>query len=206
MALKDNAAKEGAWRLLPRPLAERLAESGVSDLYFSRRDYSERLDQFIARAKHSIAVVVVNFQLASEKGDLHGVLQSKMQGNPDFLVRLSLLNPNSVAVGVLADQLGISPEQLRADLIHALDDLLRLRSSLSAEQQTRFGLLTHDGLPFGSAFMLDATPAHGIIHVETKLYGVPRKDSIGYRVVAPSEFYTRNFEAWAAILANSTSV
>ncbi len=194
---KDIAAANDRAHL---PLQDRLAQSGMVDFFFSRREYPERLDTFLSRATKSIEAVAVSFRLASEKGDLHGVLVKKLTSIPDFRIRLSLLQPACAAANLLARELAIDPSVLDKELVNALDDLDHLWQSMKPTEQARFELLVHDNLPFGSSYMLDANEHTGLIHVETKLHATAKRESFGFRVCGPSDFYTQNYLAWTAIL------
>jgi len=185
------------------PSAVKLYRNGLIDLFFSREEYGERLDIFLSRATRSIEVVAVTFRLASDKGDLHGMLKEKLEQIPDFRVRVSLLEPSSAAVDVLATELAVRPDALRAELTDSLTALAVLREKLTVDAKERFHLLTHQTLPFGSGYMLDATPISGLIHVETKLHGASGKEIFAYRLVAPSNFYSQNYASWNRLLDQS---
>lgn len=182
---------------------ERLRFNGVVDIYFSRHDYHERLDQYIDRARRRIDVVTTTFRLASADGDLLAVLRQKL-ALKDFEVCISLLNPQSAAAEVLSAEAGQSPTDFRESVKCAAGMLLQLRNSLSGDQQSRFRLLEHSVLPFASAYLIDANLSSGMIHVEARLFAAPKKESFGYRIVGPSEFYQRNYQAWMAIIGASS--
>lgn len=185
-----------------RIMLERLESNGVIDLYFSRHDYHERLDEYIDRAQRRIDAVTTTFRLASQQGDLCAVLKRKLQLE-DFQIRLSLLRPKSTAAELMSMQMGQSLTDFNRSVESATDLLLELRNSLSEEQKSRFHLLQHDSLPFGTAYMIDANISSGMIHVETKLFYAPGKESFGYRIVGPSDFFQRNYQAWMEIIARS---
>ncbi len=186
-----------------RVLLERLESNGVIDLYFSRHDYQERLDEYIDRAQRRIDAVTTTFRLASQQGDLCAALKRKLQLK-GFQIRLSLLRPKSTAAELMSMQVGQSVTDFNRSVESATDVLLELRDSLSGEQKSRFHLLQHDSLPFGTAYMIDASISSGMIHVETKLFYAPSKESFGYRIVGPSDFFQRNYQAWMEIIAQST--
>lgn len=192
------------WRAIP--FAARLHKEGVRRFLFSRHEYPERLDAYLERAQHSIKVVSISFRLTNNECALTETFRRKLATNASFEIWISLLQPHSQAAALAAHALNVKPEALSTEINEMLNDLKSLRDSLPPSDRSRFHILTHDSLPMGSALMLDATATSGLIQVETKLYRAPRVESFSFEVVAPSPFYTRNFTAWNAVLAESTRV
>lgn len=179
-----------------------MRQACVTGLFFSRHDYPERLDQFIAQAKFRLDVVSSSFRLSSPEGDLLLEIRNRLSIKA-FQATISLLAPDSAAAAFYAHQAGLDRKAIEMDLNYSAWKLLELRASLTTEQQARFQLLQHDCLPFGTAYMLDASSDHGVIHVETRMHGAPKKESFGYRVEGPSDFYRRNYESWMSVITSS---
>lgn len=189
------------WRSLP--IAKRLREQGLTRFVFSRHDYPDRLDSYLARAQHSIKIVSISFRLTNNECALTELFRRKLALNPSFKIVLSLLDPNSNACKLAAHALDIDAVTLSREIGEMLHDLKALYDSLPPQDKGRLHILTHDCLPMGSAILLDATPTSGTIQVETKLYRAPRVESFSFEVRGPSPFYARNFTAWNRIISES---
>lgn len=185
-------------------LAARLRDEGVVALQLSREHYSERLPTFLARAKHSIHIVSISLKVTDDESELLNLFRRRISENPDVRVVISLLDPaNRSAMEVASASLNITANELTGEVQVMLTRLMEFRDSLDLNDRSRMRVLVHQCMPMGSAILLDAAPDRGTIQVETKLYGAARIESFGYKVVAPSPFYTRNYRAWGRVLDDS---
>jgi hypothetical protein len=150
--------------------------------------------------------VSVSLRVKQDEGDLINLFRERISSNANYRVRVSLLDPNSPANDISAQSLNIPPGQLRNEIQEMLQHLVTFRDSLPEHCRPRFSILVHDSMPMGSAIMLDATPEAGTIQVETKLFRAPRLESFSYEVVGPSDFYSRNYRAWTAVIDQSSPV
>jgi len=187
-------------------LANRLRSQGITRFTFSRHEYPERLDKYLESAQHSIKIVSVSLRVTGTEYALTELFRNKLASNPAFEIYISLLQPNSSAVVLMARALNIDPAALNKEIDEMLGDLKKLRDSLPSQEKGRLHIMTHDCLPMGSVIMLDCTPISGLIQVETKLYGSPRAESFGFEIRYPSPFYERNLVAWNRVLAESQEV
>lgn len=195
MALRKNDSVSA----VPVALMESLERSGVTAWYSSRGEYGERLDQFFARASHSIEIVAITCRLASAEGDICAVFRRKLRQRM-FCIRLSLLDPRCAAVDTLARSVGVGAKDLAIGLAENLGHWHEFARSLDEGHRVRFDLRVHNCLPFGSAYLLDASTQEGVIHVETSLYMAPKDESFGFQVAGPSDFFNRNCRAWRGVI------
>jgi hypothetical protein len=130
-------------------LANHLRKEGISALQWSRRDYRERLPEFLLGAKHSIGVVSISFRLPSEEAGLIGWLANRVATQSDFRVAVSLLKPKSDATRLAAEALDIPVAQLQDEIRGMLVQLMVARDQLSDAGKARFQVLVHDSLPMG---------------------------------------------------------
>jgi hypothetical protein len=176
---------------------------GIHRMTFSRKEYPERLDEFIDHANHSIRIVSISFKLTSAEASLVELFRRKLASNQRFQITISLLHPGSAAAKLAAASLDIKPEQLNKEIREMLEDLIELRNQLSLSDKTRLRILTHRCLPMGSAILLDSDEKNGMIQVETKLYRSPRVDSLSFLVKPSGEFYRKNLIAWDRVIQES---
>jgi hypothetical protein len=196
---------------MPFRVASALVEGGITRMTLSRADYHRYrsgagvLRDYLALAQQSIDIVSISLNVTQAEGSLISLFEERIQSNPVFRVRVTLLNPHCGAVPHLAKSLDLSAESLRGEIIDTLTQLNECRQRLGNVAQERLQIFVHDTLPIGSAILLDATPASGRIQVETKLYRAPRTESFGFEVIGPSSFYSRNFIAWQKVFGDSQS-
>jgi hypothetical protein len=186
----------------PKLLAQTKAKNDTVDWFTNRKEYGERLDVFLARARVSISIVAVTCKLSSVEGSLQSTLKEKLL-DPYFRVQLSLLDPTCLAIETLALSLGTSSSLLASAIGFELNVWNNFVESLEPNARTRFDLRVHNFLPFGSAYMLDIGTPNALIHVETKLPGAPKEESFGFRVAAPGAFFDNNLRSWLTILERS---
>lgn len=184
-------------------MAMRLKREYITSFHLRREDYRERLPEFLSHAKHSITIISISLKLTSEEGAILELLKSKIAANPDFRIKISLINPFSAAAGALALSLNIPLEDLQVEICSMLKKLVICRDSLKEADKPRMEISIHDCIPMGSAILLDAAPEKGVIQVETKLFKSPRTESFGYEVRAPSSFYKRNYRSWMQVIDDS---
>lgn len=185
-------------------LANKLFANGLTLFHFSREDYKKRLSFFLDGAKSSIEIVSISLKITHEEGKLTDVFQRKLIANPDFFIRISLINPNNKSlVKIVADSLSVNSEKMRLEILDMLKDLKECKNSLEESQKLRFDILVHNCFPMGSAIMLDATPISGKIQIETKLYKAKRDESFGFLLSKKSSFFQRNYNSWSRILKES---
>jgi hypothetical protein len=196
---------------LPLRLSYTLVRGGISRITLSRSDYGRyrvgggTLRDYLATANESIDIISISMNVTQAEGALIALFKSKIDGNSRFVFRITLLNPNSPAVELVAKSLDIDPSELRLEIHSMLASLSRAKLELSHSCAQRFQIFVHDTIPIGSAILLDATEKSGRIQIETKLYRAPRIESFGLEVVGPSEFYSRNYTSWLKVFNDSTS-
>lgn len=194
---------------LPLRLARILADGGIRRFTLSRADYHKyrtgagTLRDYLATAKHSIDIVSISMNVTNAEGALVSLFEKKLSEDENFRIRITLLNPQSPVVPLLAKSLDLTELELRKEITILLKRLERSKSSLPHSAASRLGVYVHDTIPIGSAIMLDATPESGRIQVETKLYRAPRTESFGFEVSGPSPFYMRNYTAWSKVFQDS---
>lgn len=191
-------------------LADTLARAGMRRFSLHRDDYraqagrSLSLRSYLETAADSIEIISISMNVTQAEHSLIELFLERIRSRPNFTVRVSLLNPESPAVGGIAGGLLSKPSELADAITDMLRQLTDARDTLAPADQHRLAILVHNTLTFGSAILLDATKDRGAIQVETKLYKAPRSESFGFEVVGPSPFYTRNFTAWHEVLRDST--
>jgi len=189
-------------------LARALQYGGITRFTLSRRDYSGRpgsgpLRHYLATASHSIDIVSISMNVTQAEGSLISLFEQRINESATFRVRVTLLNPDSPVVSLLAKSLDLKPQKLQEEIIDTLHQLWACKCRLSADRRKGLEILTHDTLPIGSAILLDASPDRGRIQLETKLYQAPRIESFGFEISAPSDFFSRNYEAWQRVFNDS---
>jgi hypothetical protein len=195
---------------LPLQIATVLAEGGITRMTLQRSDYhrfrvgSGVLRDYLATAKHSIEIVSISLNVTQAEGSLISLFAQRISENEDFSVRVTLLNPSSSAVVLLAKSLDMQPMALENEIRDTLRQLSTCKAELSKGDADRLSVSVHDTHPIGSAILLDAAPESGRIQVETKLYRAPRTESFGFEVKGPSDFYRRNYTAWRKVFRDST--
>ncbi len=192
----------------PYRLARTLYQGGITRFTLSRRDYVVRagsgpLRDYLSTAKQSIDIVSISLNVTQAEGALIELFEQRIHENSVFRVRVSLLNPASLALPPIALALDMSPDKLQREIHDTLAQLVAMRERLPEYSRARISVLTHDTSPIGSAILLDANATSGRIQVETKLYRAPRLESFGFEVTAPSDFYRRNFIAWNNVFDDS---
>jgi hypothetical protein len=193
---------------LPFILAIVLARGGIRRMTLSRADYRARvgsgvLRDYLATATNAIDIVSVSLNVTQAENSLISFFEQKINENENFCVRITLLNPLSPVIPILAKSLDLEPKELEDEIRDTLRQLERCKSKLVGNAIRRLMIYVHDTLPIGSAILLDATPETGRIQVETKLYRAPRTESFGFEVAGPSPFYKRNFTAWSKVFLDS---
>ena len=187
-------------------MAMRLKSERIISFHLKRNDYRYRLPEFLSHAKHSIVIISISFKLTSEEGALLELLKNKIAANPDFRIKISLINPFSAAAGALALSLSLPLDDLQIEICSMFKKLVACRDSLKETDKPRMEILVHNCIPMGSAILLDAAPEKGVIQVETKLFKSPRTESFGYEVHGPSPFYGRNYRSWMQVIDDSNPV
>ena len=187
-------------------LARRLQKEGITKFIFSRDDYPSTLRSYLSQAKHSIDVVSVSLTHKEDEGELTGLFRQRLAQDSNFLIRISLLAPRSMAAELASTSLNIDLADLRGEIQRMLGKLSQLKESLQADQQRRLHILVHESLPMGSAILLDASSISGTIQVETKLHRAPRTESFGFEVKGPGPFYGRQYATWNVLLRESRPV
>lgn len=184
-------------------LAHSMRVAGLSKFHLSRDDYEGTLRTYLSKAKHSIGVISISLKQTHEEGDLVNFFRTRLAQDPSFRIRVSLIAPLSDAAKCAAESLDFPLRDLQREVGIMLSELLKLKDSLTRDQQQRLDILVHECLPMGSAILLDASPEAGTIQIETKLHRTPRVDSFGFEIVGPSEFYERHYRAWSAVFDES---
>jgi hypothetical protein len=187
-------------------IAIRLHKANITAFQLSRDHYSERLPAYLGRAKRSIEIISITLKVPNDEGGLVNLFIHQIEGKEDFRITISLLDPFSETLRIVAKSLDMSTETLLTEICAMLKRLFEVRDRLPPTDRSRLRIVLHDSFPMGSAILLDATPDKGTIQVETKLYKTSRLESFGYEVGAPSEFYTRNYRAWKKVLDESHEV
>ena len=199
-------------RSASRHIAERIRQEGVSCLHLSREDYQPSrggtgsLSNYLNLSTTSIQMISVSLRVTNDENDLVKLFEKKLNSEASFKVAVSLLDPVSPAAGCIAASLGLDSDAMREEIFTMLDKLIYLKARMHEDSRKRLRVMIHETLPMGSAIMLDATPNSGRIQVETKLYRSPRSESFGYEVLAPSPFFSRNYEAWEKLVSDSREV
>lgn len=190
-------------------VASILAEGGIQRMTLSRADYhryrvgSGTLREYLATARNTIDIVSISLNVTQAEGALISLFEQKIGESDDFIVRITLLNPSSPVVPLLAKSLDIQPNELEQEIRDTLRQLTACRDRLPNDARRRLTVMIHDTLPIGSAILLDATRDGGRIQLETKLYRAPRTESFGFEVVGPTDFYRRNYTAWQRVFRDS---
>ena len=175
----------------------------------SRADYHSRrgdgsLRTYLATAKSSIEIVSISMEVTQKEGSLIELFAEKLNNNDKFMVRVTLLSPDSTTIGSLSKALDLKETDLKDEIGRFLSQLCACKNKLSSQAASRLFIYTHYVHPIGSAILLDASENGGIIQVETKLYKAPRTESFGFEVVGPTPFYNRNYKAWQRVFADLT--
>ena len=185
-------------------LGARFLKEGLTKFHFSRDDYGRTLATFLDNAQTSISIVSISLKITHEEGRLTDLFRKKLAQNENFVVKISLLNPNNDSlVEIAADTLNVSPKKLREEIADMLKALLDCQEQLMKSERERFIILVHNCFPMGSVLMLDTTPTGGMIQVETKLYKSPRNESFGFQLTKDGQFFTRHYTAWQKIFQDS---
>lgn len=165
-----------------------IEDSGLTAFYPSRdyyqicRGHASSIDKYIAIAKKSIYLISINLMTGLPFDGLCEVFQKKLE-RYDFFVLISLLNPrNSNLVDVMAPVLDCSSSDLALSIRSTLKKLLEFKQTLSPSFQSRFDIMVHKTIPFGSAIMIDHKFPTGRIQIETKPYKAPLRKSFAFEI------------------------
>jgi hypothetical protein len=211
VASRFDAGKRFFRRLLgiPFALSRVLAEGGVQRMTLSRADYTRyrdgggQLRDYLATAQHTIDIVSISLTVTQTEESLISFFEQRINENENFCVNITLLNPLSPVIPLVAKSLDIERHDLDGEIRSTLRQLVRCKERLPGGAARRLMVYVHDALPIGSAVLLDANPQSGRIQVESKLYRAPRTESFGFEIVGPSDFYTRNYTAWHKVFHDS---
>jgi len=184
-------------------LALKLHEAGIVDFHLSRSDYRATLAQFLEQAQSSIMMVSMSLKTKGAENEILQVFRRSLARSSRFQVIISLVKPDSPACHAACVILGLPYTSFCAEVKSMPDDLGKLRSSLPVDQASRLYITQHTIIPSFSGILIDDGLPSAQLQTETKLYGAPRSDSFGFKLVSGTPFYERQRLAYYRIIQDA---
>lgn len=177
-------------------LCQQINTIGLNAFFSSRDDYNKyrpatpSIDRYINTANNSIDIVGITLSTGIQIDGICTVIKDKFNGQHDFRVTISLLNPYKDDLYMALEPVfGTTYSTLQNMTKDALKRLSRVKKSLPEEAQERFAIKIHNTLPFGSVIMLDSNLESGKIQIETKPYKVEMRKSFAFEINSGNSFY-----------------
>lgn len=184
-------------------LAQKLTTAGIKNITLSRSEYGDTLEQFLAKARHSILIVSISLKTKGAENEIAEVFRRKLETVPHFRIIVSLLDPDSHACGAAAVILHTPIEALRAEIQQMFQDLLALKAGLRGDAMNRLHITRHSVLPNFSGILLDDGHPTAQLQTEAKLYGAPRSSSYGFLMQPPGDFYERHRASYYKVVEDA---
>lgn len=184
-------------------LSSKLHEAGIVDFYLSRSDYRTTLAQFLEQAQSSILMVSMSLKTKGAENEILRVFSRSLAKSHQFQIIISLVKPDSPACHAACVILGLPYSLFCAEVESMLEDLENLRDSLPVNQASRLYITQHTIIPSFSGILIDDGLPSAQLQIETKLYGAPRSDSFGFRLISGTSFYERQRLAYYRIIRDA---
>lgn len=188
---------------------DRLVETGITNFYFSRKDFTryrhgDTLGAYLKNATRTIKIIGL---WMAESIEMEGIIEElrRILENDDFLLlEIAIVDPNSKIIPPLSKFLDTDEKELKARIKGSLESLYDLKVQLREPLKQKFQIKVYDALPIASIIMLDDGEEHGRIQFDFKIYQAPRVNSFGFELRnTGSSFYKLCRERYNILLKNS---
>jgi len=173
----------------------RVIKAGITNFYFSRKDYTRYRDgatlgAYLKNAKRTIKIIGLWMAESIEMEGIIEDLKRILEKDKFSLLEIALIDPNSEIVKPLSEFLGRDEEEVRRRVKASLESLLNMKTLLAEPFKQKFKVEVYTALPVASIIMLDDGEEYGTIQFDFKIYQAPRVNSFGFELKnTGSDFY-----------------